>query len=472
MANLTPKTSQFLRQRKMLTVMPLILLPFVTVIFWSLDGGKAATKEAVVQQNGINTDLPTASLKTDVPTDKMSIYQQSARDSTRLHENDPHYGAVAHGAGDTSLQQIGAAAGAKYGQSDIVDPGLNASPVYQKGRNDPNEEKVNAKLKQLYQTLDQNQQVQPMASSNPYASAETNRAAAEANQNVDQVSKMISQMTAKSGEPDPEMQYMDAMLEKILDIQNPGRAREKLREKSIQNRGAVYAVNTSNNDGRVGLIRQTKNYDNVVYQDTPKTRSYRNIQAPASMGGSGRKTYAVSASQNVKRNGFYGLANNTSDQVNNEPNAVQAVIHQSQTLVPGSTVKMRLLTDIFLNGQRIPKDNFVYGVASIQGERLNIVVSSIRYQNSLYPVSLMVYDMDGLNGIYIPGAIERDASKDAVSSGINGVDYMSVDPSVTTQLATSAVSGAKGLLSKKVKLIKVNVKANYKVLLQDAKQNL
>jgi conjugative transposon TraM protein len=467
----TPKSTQFLRQRKMLTVMPLMLLPFTTLIFWSMDGGKAAPKEAVVQQKGINTDLPTANLKTDVPTDKMSIYQQSAKDSTRLRESDPTYGNVTPAGDNTGLQQIGAAAGAKYGQSDVVEPGLNSSPVYQKGRKDPNEEKVNAKLRQLYQTLDQNQQAQPYASSNPYAGVETNQAAAEANQNVDQLAKTIAAMQTKSGEPDPEMQQMDAMLEKILDIQNPGRVRERLREKSIENRGAVYAVNTTNNDGRVGLIRQHRNND-AVYQDTPKNRSYRNLEAPASMGGPARKTYAVTAPQGAKRNGFYGLANNNSDQVNNEPNAVQAVIHQGQTLVAGSTVKMRLLTDIFLNGQRIPKDNFVYGVANIQGERLNIVVSSIRYQNSLYPVSLMVYDMDGLNGIYIPGAIERDASKDAVASGINGVDYMTVDPSVTTQLATSAVSGAKGLLSKKIKLIKVNVKANYKVLLQDAKQNL
>ncbi|MET3114898.1 conjugative transposon TraM protein [Pedobacter sp. CG_S7] len=461
MATSTPKTTQFLRKRKMLTLMPFIVFPFITLIFWSMDGGTATAQDEVVRNKGINTDLPSANLKTNVPTDKMSIYAQS---NAQRRGDDPITTPR-----DSSIEQIGLAAGAEYGQTAVVSPGLNSSPTYEKGYKDPNEAKVNAQLNQLYQTLEQNDQAAPYASSNPYAGAETNQAAAEANRNVDQLSNMIAQMQSETGEPDPEMRQMDGMLEKILDIQNPGRVRERLREKSIQNRGAVYAVNTPKNDGKVSIIRQNKRYtdDENDQQDTIKKPSYKNMQAPESMT-KGRKTFAVTAPANTKRNGFYGLANR--NETSAEPNAVQAVIHQNQTLVVGSTVKMRLITDIYLNGQRIPKDNFVYGVATIQGERLNIAVNSVRYGNSLYPVSLMVYDMDGLNGIYIPGAIERDASKDALSSGINGVEYMSIDPSITTQMATTAVSGAKGLLTKKVKLIKVNVKANYKVLLQDSQQ--
>lgn len=469
----TQKTAQFLRQRKMLTVLPLVILPFVTLIFWSFDGGKASAKETdIVQQRGINTNLPTANIKTNQSTDKLSLYDQARKDSLRNAERNGFSSAPT----DTgSVEQIGQAAGARYGQTAITSPtGLNSSPYYSNGRKDPNEEKVNAKLNQLYQAMNQNQQAAPVQNaSNPYASYETNRAATDANQNVDQVAKMLKDMQSSNAAGDPEMDKMNGMLEKILDIQNPQRVRDRLREKSIQNRGAVYAVETSNNNGRVSLIRQSGG-NLRGYADTNKVPSYRNMPQPESMSTNRntteRKVYSVSAPAQ-KRNGFYGLSDAPADNGVAEPNAIQAVIHQGQTLVSGATVKMRLLTDIYLNGTRIPKDNFVYGVAGIQGERLNIAVNSIRYGNSLYPVSLMVYDMDGLNGIYIPGAIERDASKDAVAQGIQGVDYMTVDPSITTQLASSAVSGAKGLLSKKVKLIKVNVKANYRVLLQDAKQN-
>lgn len=460
----TPKTPQFLRQRQMLTVMPLIMLPFVTLIFWSFDGGKASAKETVVvEQKGINTNLPVANLKSDQKSDKMSLYAQATHDSMLHAESNPS--TVPTNA--NSVEQIGEATGSKYGQADIASRGLNSSPVYKKGYKDPNEEKVNAKLQQLYQTLNQNQQAVPAnQGSNPYAAYETQQAASQANQNVAQLAKMLQNMKNSKGEGDPEMQQMDGMLDKILDIQNPERVRDRIKEQSIEHKGAVYAVNNSNDNSRVSLIRHSRQN----YPDTDKTPSYRNIVPPSSMANSsGRRVYSVSAPV-VKKNGFFGLNNGQGDN-KIEVNSIQAVIHQGQTLISGSTVKMRLLTDVYLNGQRIPKDNFVYGLASISGERLNISINSIRYQNSLFPVSLMVYDMDGLNGIYIPGAIERDASKDAVAQGINGVNYMSVDPTITTQLATSAVSGAKGLLSKKVRLIKVNVKANYKVLLQDSQQN-
>jgi hypothetical protein len=53
-------------------------------------------------------------------------------------------------------------------------------------------------------------------------------------------------------------------------------------------------------------------------------------------------------------------------------NTFRAMVHHTETLVDGSTVKLRLLSDVFVNGNLIHKDNFVYGVAPLNGERLNI----------------------------------------------------------------------------------------------------
>ncbi len=63
------------------------------------------------------------------------------------------------------------------------------------------------------------------------------------------------------------------------------------------------------------------------------------------------------------------------------------------------------MQDIFINGVTIPKDNFVFGIVSLNDERLEVEINTIRNNNSIFPVSLEVYDMDGLPGIYIPGAI-------------------------------------------------------------------
>jgi len=86
-------------------------------------------------------------------------------------------------------------------------------------------------------------------------------------------------------------------------------------------------------------------------------------------------------------------------------NAIPAVNYESQTLVNGATVKLRLTYDVYINGRLIPKDNFPFGTASLKVERLSVSMNSLRYNNSLFPVDLSVYDMDGLEGIYIPGAI-------------------------------------------------------------------
>ena len=153
-------------------------------------------------------------------------------------------------------------------------------------------------------------------------------------------------------------------------------------------------------------------------------------------------------------------------------NAIEVVIHDTQTIVAGSTIKMRLLSDVYINGRLIEKDQFLYGTCSITGERLAIGITSIRDEQSLFPVSLKVFDLDGLEGIYIPGAITRDAAKQATSQSIQDMQLYSMDNSLGVQAATAGIEAAKGLFNKKAKLIKITVKAGYQILLKDANQKL
>jgi hypothetical protein len=117
------------------------------------------------------------------------------------------------------------------------------------------------------------------------------------------------------------------------------------------------------------------------------------------------------------------------------------------------------------------KDQFVFARV-LSGERLTIAITSIRDANSLLPVSLSVFDLDGMEGIYIPGAITRDAAKQASSQSIQDVQLYSMDNSLGVQAATAGIEAAKGLFAKKAKLIKVTVKAGYQVLLKDQNQSV
>jgi conjugative transposon TraM protein len=142
-------------------------------------------------------------------------------------------------------------------------------------------------------------------------------------------------------------------------------------------------------------------------------------------------------------------------------------VQADQTLTNGATVKLRLLSDIFIAGILIPKGNFVFGTAALEEDRLKIMISGIRYKDNLLPVSLSVYDLDGLPGVHIPGSISRDVAKGSAEQSLQTIGMMSLDPSLKAQATAAGIQAAKGLLSRKVKLVRVTLKAGYQVLLKD-----
>jgi conjugative transposon TraM protein len=146
-----------------------------------------------------------------------------------------------------------------------------------------------------------------------------------------------------------------------------------------------------------------------------------------------------------------------------------AVIPEDQTLVAGATITLRLTQDAVIGGITIPRDNPVYGVVAMNGDRMSVTVSSIRYRQGIYPVSLQVYDLDGLPGIHIPGAITRDVAKESADQGISSMGLTALDPSLAGQAATVGIEAAKTLISRKIKLVRVSVKAGYRVLLKNTK---
>lgn len=425
----TPKT---IRQRRFLLVLPLLALPFMTMIFWALGGGKVEKVEAqAAVKKGFNINLPDANLKDDKPMDKMSYYDQAQLDSIKFLElvkNDPNYKNI--GLTDTDEYLSGKE---DTFQLPADERGLNTSLYGGRGSNDPHTGKIYRKLAELDREM--SKPVPDAMEDEPYdmyqrTPGRGNNSATVNSSDVDRLEQMMNMMNQPAGE-DPEMKQLNGMLDKILDVQYPERVQEKLKQTSQANKGQVFAVSSQTKENNITLLN-----------------------ADLSAGGT--------------TNGFYSFTEATA--IEDSQNAIQAVIHETQTIVDGSTVKLRLVNDVFINGVRIPKDNFIYGIASLRGERLSIKITSVRYNNSLFPVELAVYDMDGLDGIYIPGAITRDVAKQSADRSMQTIGLTSLDPSWGAQAASAGIEAAKTLFSKKIKLIKVTVKAGYQVLLRDEKQ--
>jgi hypothetical protein len=153
-------------------------------------------------------------------------------------------------------------------------------------------------------------------------------------------------------------------------------------------------------------------------------------------------------------------------------NAIAAVIPSDQTLVTGGTIPLRLSEDILVHGVRIPAGAWVYGTATINGDRLYVHIRSIRDGRNLYSSDLQVYDLDGLPGVHIPDVLSQDVAKESATESVSGLNIVTTDPGLGAEAASAGVQAAKSLLTHKARLIKVSVRAGYEVLLKNSNNNI
>ena len=419
----SPKES---KKRKVLLMLPLLTFPFLTFLFYSLGGGRMDSKTAKnEQEKGFNFNLPMPKFKEDTTLDKMSYYDKATVDSIKLREQikkDPNYSAdkllVENEEGNTPY--------------DIQSHSFqkNSSAFNSQSFQDRNEKKVYEKLRALEKVISQPSVMssygQDMREFENYGSSKGES---------EEIKKLEGLMAAMGTpqEADPELQQLGGMLENILDIQHPQRVQERLKQSSDSKKGKVYSVQKKSAENNISLLEENASMQSFL-----------------------------------KSNSFYSLDEEpVAEEVQN---SIEAVIHETQTIVNGSVVKLRLINDIFLQGTAIPKNTFLYGMAALKGERLEVKITNIQYKNSIYPVELTVYDIDGIDGIYIPGTINRDVAKASADRSIQTLGLTGISDSWGAQAAGMGIEAAKSLMSKKVKLIKVVVKAGYRVLLYDEKQ--
>ena len=156
-------------------------------------------------------------------------------------------------------------------------------------------------------------------------------------------------------------------------------------------------------------------------------------------------------------------------------NTVAACIHQDQTLVDGQAVKLRLLEPLQAGNIVVPKHTLVAGTAKVQGERLDILVSSIEYAGNIIPVELAVFDTDGQKGLSVPSSMEQEAFNEAMANIGSGLGTsisfaQSAGQQVAMDVTRGLLQGTSGYLAKKFRTVKVKLKAGYKVMLYAKQQ--
>ena len=153
-----------------------------------------------------------------------------------------------------------------------------------------------------------------------------------------------------------------------------------------------------------------------------------------------------------------------------DKNTISACVYGAQSVTDGQAVRLRLLEPMAVADRIIPRNAVVVGTAKIQGERLDIGITSLEYAGTIIPVELVVYDTDGQPGIFIPNSMEMNAVREvAANMGGNLGSSINISTNAGAQLASDLgkglIQGTSQYIAKKMRTVKVHLKAGYRVML-------
>jgi uncharacterized protein YfkK (UPF0435 family) len=167
------------KQRKFYLILPLLVIPFLTLAFWALGGG--TTPQQQTASKGIDTTLPEAQFNKQEKKDKLSVYQAVMRDSSQ------------NGVSPSFLHAMG-----------MDSAKINA--VAERPAADQSAERIQQKLAAINQQL-----AQPQTVDEPPVATQ---------QKLKQLHQMMKSMKSEQPE-DPQMAQLSKMLTQIQAIQNP-----------------------------------------------------------------------------------------------------------------------------------------------------------------------------------------------------------------------------------------------------------
>ena len=197
-------------------------------------------------------------------------------------------------------------------------------------------------------------------------------------------------------------------------------------------------------------------------QQTEEEKGKRNVQPVAQVNRSVVST--LGASSDRVFNTSVGARQSASK------NTIAAVVAGDQTITNGQGVRLRITEPMWIGNRLIPRNTTIVGAARLQGERLEIEISSVECEGSVYDVELQVYDSDGQEGINIPNSMECDALHE-IGANMGSTMGSSINLSTNTgaQIASDVgrglINGVSQYLTKKMRTVKVHLKAGYRVML-------
>ena len=208
--------------------------------------------------------------------------------------------------------------------------------------------------------------------------------------------------------------------------------------------------------------------EEAVEQAKQRKDSRLSVMRPVREGEVEASTLDTRADFTVERNlGFLTAAGGVAHA---DTPTVRACVASTQVIRAGSTVQLRLLEAVRIDGVTIPRNTPLYSLATISGMRLQVVVSSVEYGGRIFAVEAVAYDLDGQPGLNVPNSRERTALKEALASvgqtaGTSVNVTRSAGQQVLSELARGGLQASSQYVAGKLREVKITLKANHQLLL-------
>lgn len=152
-------------------------------------------------------------------------------------------------------------------------------------------------------------------------------------------------------------------------------------------------------------------------------------------------------------------------------NSIKAIIDEDEKGYAGTRVRMRLIDNIYVGENLVPKNTYLYGIVTgFQTSRVNITITQIMFNNMPLPVHLDVFDNDGYLGLYVPNSNFREFTKEIGSqstSGLSSIQTSSGGQDFTSSLISRVFQSSGNSITKLIHQNKASLKYNYIIYLKE-----
>ncbi len=141
---------------------------------------------------------------------------------------------------------------------------------------------------------------------------------------------------------------------------------------------------------------------------------------------------------------------------------IPVVVHEDQAIRDGNTIKLRLLKEVMADGVTIPANTILHANCQIADDRLRLTVRNLQLGGQLIPLDLDVYDTDGSAGINVPGlGMNSQVGGQIRSSAIQGVNVPGIGG-----LGNTVLNAARMGASQSARQPTIRLRAGYSLFLK------